>query len=344
MVTEGPITLAELHRLPLTRIAALASKPKKVAGLAELGIETVLDLLTTYPRTYIDRSRQEHIRDLLVGDQAMVIGEVVRISARRTRGRPPKTLVTAEVSDGTGYLRVTFFNQGWRERQLPVGTEAVFFGKVDVFQGRKQLANPVVDLIGDRTGRIVPLYAQSEKHKITTWDLASWVEAALHKCGPRGLADPLPDAYLDRFDFVDRAAALTGIHAPSSMDEIGQARRRLVFDELLRVQLALVQRKRALERTAKGIVHDTSGVLIGRFLDALAFPLTGAQRRVIDEIVGDLGRPHPMHRLLQGDVGAGKTLVAVAALLTAIEGGHQGALMAPTEVLAEQHFLGIRDL
>ncbi|MEZ5180034.1 MAG: ATP-dependent DNA helicase RecG [Acidimicrobiales bacterium] len=343
-MTEGPITLAELHRLPLTRIAALASKPKKVAGLAELGIETVLDLLTTYPRTYIDRSRQEHIRDLLVGDQAMVIGEVVRISARRTRGRPPKTLVTAEVSDGTGYLRVTFFNQGWRERQLPVGTEAVFFGKVDVFQGRKQLANPVVDLIGDRTGRIVPLYAQSEKHKITTWDLASWVEAALHKCGPRGLADPLPDAYLDRFDFVDRAAALTGIHAPSSMDEIGQARRRLVFDELLRVQLALVQRKRALERTAKGIVHDTSGVLIGRFLDALAFPLTGAQRRVIDEIVGDLGRPHPMHRLLQGDVGAGKTLVAVAALLTAIEGGHQGALMAPTEVLAEQHFLGIRDL
>ena len=343
-MTEGPITLAELHRLPLTRIAALASKPKKLAGLAELGIENVLDLLTTYPRTYIDRSRKENVRDLVVGDQAMVIGEVVRISSRRTRGRPPKTLVTAEVSDGTGYLRVTFFNQGWRERQLPVGTEAVFFGKVDVFQGRKQLANPVVDLIGDRTGRIVPLYAQSEKHKITTWDLASWVEAALHKCRPRGLADPLPGEYLDRFDFVDRAAALAGIHAPASMEEIVAARRRLVFDELLRVQLALVQRKRALERTAKGIVHDTSGVLLGRFLDVLAFPLTGAQQRVIAEIAADLGRPHPMHRLLQGDVGAGKTVVAVSALLTAIEGGYQGALMAPTEVLAEQHYLGIRDL
>jgi ATP-dependent DNA helicase RecG len=274
----------------------------------------------------------------------MVIAEVVRISSRRTRGRPPKTLVTAEVSDGTGYLRVTFFNQGWRERQIPVGTEAVFFGKVDVFQGRKQLANPVVDLIGDRTGRIVPLYAQSEKHKITTWDLASWVEAALRKCEPRGLDDPLPSSYLDRFDFVDRAAALTGIHAPSTMEEITAARRRLVFDELLRVQLALVLRKRALERTARGIEHDTSGVLVRRFFDALAFPLTGAQERVIHEITTDLGRPHPMHRLLQGDVGAGKTVVAVSALLTAIQGGHQGALMAPTEVLAEQHHLAIRDL
>jgi ATP-dependent DNA helicase RecG len=343
-MTEGPLTLAELDGLPITRIAAVASKPKKVAGLAELGIESVLDLLTTYPRTYIDRSRKENIRDLVVGDQAMVIAEVVRISSRRTRGRPPKTLVTAEVSDGTGYLRVTFFNQGWRERQIPVGTEAVFFGKVDVFQGRKQLANPVVDLIGDRTGRIVPLYAQSEKHKITTWDLASWVEAALRKCEPRGLDDPLPSSYLDRFDFVDRAAALTGIHAPSTMEEITAARRRLVFDELLRVQLALVLRKRALERTARGIEHDTSGVLVRRFFDALAFPLTGAQERVIHEITTDLGRPHPMHRLLQGDVGAGKTVVAVSALLTAIQGGHQGALMAPTEVLAEQHHLAIRDL
>jgi len=343
-VNDGPLTLDALRLLPLTRIEALASKPKKIESLGEMGIHDIFDLVTNYPRNYIDRSRQESIRDLQPEDQAMVIGEVVRISSRRTRGRPPKTLVTAEVTDGTGYLRVTFFNQGWRERQLPVGTEAVFFGKVDLFQGRRQLSNPVVDLIGDRTGRIVPLYAQSEKHKITTWDLGSWVESALRKCRQRGIADPLPDRYLDRFDFVDRTAALWGIHAPSSMGEITAARRRLVFDELLRVQLALVLRKRALERTAKGIPHDTSGDLLRQFLGALAFPLTGAQQRVIDEVIHDLGGPHPMHRLLQGDVGAGKTVVAVAALLTAIQGGHQGALMAPTEVLAEQHFLGLRDL
>jgi ATP-dependent DNA helicase RecG len=343
-MTDGPITYSELAAFPLTVIGALAAKPKKVAALTAMGIENVLDLVTTYPRRHLDRTRQEAIRDLLPGDEAMVIAEVARISVRRTKGRPPKVLLTAEVSDGSGYLRISFFNQGWRERQLPVGTEAVFFGKVDVFQGRKQMANPVVDLIGDRTGRIVPLYPQSEKLKVNSDDLAVGVRAALKKCEPRGLADPVPDAVRDRHGFPTRFAALSGYHAPAAWDDIAQARRRLVFDELLRVQLALVLRKRALERTAKGIVHDASGELVRRFHDALAFPLTGAQHRVIAEVVADLSGPHPMHRLLQGDVGSGKTVVAVSALLTAIQGGHQGALMAPTEVLAEQHFLGIRDL
>jgi len=336
-VSEGPITYGELAGYPLTAIGALKAKPKKAAAMAELDVENVLDLLTYYPRRYLDRSRQASIGDLEVGDEAMVIAEVARISARRTRGRPPKTLVTAEVSDGTGYLRVSFFNQGWRERQLPVGTEAVFFGKVDVFQGRKQLSNPVVDLIGgNRTGRIVPLYAQSEKHRITTWEIGSWVEAALAKCAPRSIADPVPTEVLSRFDLTDRARALTAIHVPESMADVDAARRRLVFDELLRVQLALVLRKRALERTAQGISH-TSDSLVKVFRETLGFELTGAQERVIAEVAADLAGPHPMHRLLQGDVGSGKTVVAVAALLTAVGGGFQGALMAPTEVLAEQH-------
>ncbi|MCU1454516.1 MAG: recG [Acidimicrobiales bacterium] len=339
-----PISYAELDELSVTEIAAVRAKAKKVPGLAEMGVTTVLDLVTTYPRRYLDRTRQEAIRDLRVGVEAMVIAKVARIATRRTRGRPPKTLVTADVTDGHGFLRITFFNQGWRERQLPAGTEAVFFGKVDSFQGRLQMNSPVVDLIGDKTGRIVPLYAQSEKHRITTWDIGGWVEAALEKCRARGLAEPLPDAVLDRFDFIDRTAALRGIHLPSSMTEVTEARRRLVFDELLRVQLALVLRKRALERIAQGIRHDVSGELVGRFHERLPFGLTGAQRRTIDEIKADLAGPHPMHRLLQGDVGSGKTVVAVSALLTAVQGGHQGALMAPTEVLAEQHFSGIREL
>ena len=132
------------------------------------------------------------------------------------------------------------------------------------------------------------------------------------------------------------------IHAPESIAEKEQARRRLAFDELLRVQLALVMRKRAMERESVGIRHDVDGELVRRFHDALSFPLTAAQRRVIAEIDVDLAAPHPMHRLLQGDVGSGKTVVAVTALLAAVEGGHQGALMAPTEVLAEQHAASVR--
>ena len=170
------------------------------------------------------------------------------------------------------------------------------------------------------------------------------MHSALAKTERRGIAEPLPPDIVRRLGLVHRSDALWHIHRPETMRQIDTARRRLVFDELLRVQLALVLRKRALERTARGIEHDTSGELVGRFLDALAFPLTGAQQRVIGEIAADLGGPHPMHRLLQGDVGAGKTVVAVAALLAAVQGGHQGALMAPTEVLAEQHFAGIREL
>jgi ATP-dependent DNA helicase RecG len=343
-MTDEPLTYADLAGFGLQRIGALAAHPAKIAKLEELGITNVLDLVTTYPRRHIDRSRQELIRDLLPGDQAMVVAKVARISSRRTKGRPPKTLVTAEVGDGSGYLKVSFFNQGWREKQLPPGTEAVFFGKVDTFQGRKQMANPVVDFIGDKTGRIIPLYPQSDKPRITSEDVASWIRTALDKTRVRGLAEPLPERYRERWDLVDRTAALRGIHAPDAMTEVTTARTRLVFDELLRVQLALVLRKRALERTAKGIEHAGPGRLVSAFHDRLSFGLTGAQARVITEIDADLRGPHPMHRLLQGDVGAGKTVVAVSALLTAIEGGHQGALMAPTEVLAEQHFLGVRAL
>jgi ATP-dependent DNA helicase RecG len=344
-VSDAPITYADLAAFPLTSIAALAKKPAAVHDkLAEWGIESVLDLLTTYPRRHIDRSKERTIRDLLPDDQAMVVGTVARISSRRTRGRPPKVLVTAEVGDGSGFLRVNFFNQGWRERQLVPGTQAVFFGKVDTFQGRKQMSNPVVDLIGDQTGRIIALYPQSDKPKIESKDIESWVHVALTKTERRGIAEPLPPDVVKRLGVVSRRDALWWFHRPDAWFEIERARTRLVFDELLRVQLALVLRKRALERTARGIEHDTSGELVRRFHDALAFPLTGAQRRVIDEITTDLGSRHPMHRLLQGDVGAGKTVVAVSALLTAVQGGHQGALMAPTEVLAEQHHLGIKAL
>ena len=334
-----PRTLAKLAEIPVTELKGVGAA--KAASLAELDIHSVLDLLTTYPRRYIDRSRQARIADLGEGDEAMILVRVQSISIRRTRNR--RTMVNATVSDGDRTLKVSFFNQPWRERQLPPGTNTILFGKLERFGGRLQMTNPVVDLVGDRTGRIIPVYPQSEKARIMSWDLARFMDEVLERAGD--FAEPVAAGVRDRFDLVDRTTAFRAIHAPDTLAAAERARRRLVFDELLRVQLALVQRKRRLEATSPGIAHDTTSLAqLDRFLAQLPFPLTGAQKRVIDEIVADLGRPHPMHRLLQGDVGAGKTVIAVATLLVAIEGGHQGALMAPTSVLAEQHWLGIRDL
>jgi ATP-dependent DNA helicase RecG len=330
--------LAQLAAIPATELKGVG--PRKAEGLAQIGITTVLDLLLHYPRRYIDRTNQAAIGDLAVGEEAMVLVTVKRVETIRARSR--KTFVQADVTDGTGWLRCTFFNQPWRAKQLRADTQAVIFGKVDLFRGRRQMTNPVVDLVGNRTGRIVPVYPQSEKSGVSTWDLGDWVEEALGRAGD--FAEPVPREILDRFDLIDRSAALHGIHLPDSVEEWQVARRRLVLDELLRIQVALVRRKRELERSAVGVEHVIEGELVPRFHGRLPFPLTAAQARVMAEIAADLARPVPMHRLLQGDVGSGKTVVAVTALLVAVQGGHQGALMAPTEVLAEQHHLGVREL
>jgi ATP-dependent DNA helicase RecG len=309
--------------------------PKKVAALAEVGVESVLELLTTYPRRWVDRTEEARVIDLEPGREALVLVTVRSVAKRPTRNR--RTMVTAQVGDGSGRMSAVFFNQPWRERQLQPGMTVALFGRADTYRGSLQMTNPVVDLIGDRTGRIVPIYPQSEKADLNTWEIAGWVESALERCTARGLADPVPAEVLDRLHLIGRQQALFGIHAPETMAQKEEARRRLAFDELLRVQLVLVLRKQALEREAKGIRHDTSGALVARFHGRLPFELTADQRAVIGEIEADLVGPHPMHRLLQGDVGSGKTVVAVSALLTAVQGGHQGAFMAPTEVLAEQH-------
>jgi ATP-dependent DNA helicase RecG len=333
--------LAQLAELPITTLKGIG--PKHAASLTSaFEIHTVLDLLTHYPRRYVDRTNQRRISDLRPGDEAMVLATVKRISARRTRGRPPKVMVTADVTDESGYLKVTFFNQGWRERQLSPGTACVLFGKVDDFRGRLQMTNPVVDLVGDRTGRIIAMYPQSEKERITTWDLSRWMTEVLERSGT--FAEPVPAEVLAPHHLIDRTRAFTDIHLPATIEDAHRARARLVFDELLRVQLALVRRKRQLERTAVGVSHDTSGDLLDRFRTSLPFALTAAQERVIGELDVDLAASHPMHRLLQGDVGAGKTLVAVHALLVAVHDGRQGALMAPTEVLAEQHAGAVAEL
>jgi ATP-dependent DNA helicase RecG len=328
-----PLTVGELASKPVSVLRGVGVK--RSSGLADMGIESVLDLLTHYPRRYVDRSNEARVRDLVAGQEATVLVRVRSVSKRATRNR--RTMVNVEVGDDSGRLSVVFFNQPWRERQLAVDTSIALFGKVDSYRGGLQMTNPVVDLIGDRTGRVVPMYPQSEKSGLYTWELAGFIEEALARCLPRGIADPVPGAMVARLALMDRDRALRTIHAPTSIAEAHGARQRLVFDELLRVQLTLVLRKRATERDSEGICHVVGGELVDRFHAQLPFALTDAQRRVIDEIGADLAAPLPMHRLLQGDVGAGKTVVAITAMLAAVQGGHQGALMAPTEVLAEQH-------
>ncbi len=406
--------LGQLAELPVSVLRGVGTTAER--DLAELGIESVLDLITHYPRQgrYIDGTRLVAIADLDPGSKASVLGRVVRVGRPssgygRGRRRSP-TRVELEVADDTGQIQVVFFNQSWRARQLPVGTVALFFGPVGSYRGAMQLNSPTAEVLqsaddpdradidradidrdddpersdaersdaersdaersdaersddtdrvgeagthlrdpvsGGRSGRVFPVYPLTERAKLTSARISRYVAEALDRAGP--FADPLPERFRAGGGLLDRTAAFNLIHRPATMDETEPARRRLAFDELFRLQLALVLRKDRLQEDARGIRHviahdDGRPTLVDRFVAGLGFELTGAQRRAMAVIADDLVGPLPMHRLLQGDVGSGKTVVAVAALLVAVEGGHQGALMAPTEVLAEQHAAGVRAL
>ena len=339
-MADAPLTLRDLARIDIGNIKGIGDKRRE--SLNDFGIANVLDLLTTYPRRYVDRTNEAHVGELVEGMESLVLVRVRNVRKVPLRNR--RSMVSATVYDDTGSLGLTFFNQPWRERQLKTDAEIAVFGRPESFRGKLQMTNPVVDIIGDKTGRIVPIYPQSEKVNLSTWEIAGWVRNALERAAPRTIGDPLPANLRDRLGLIDRHSALNSIHFPESIVEKEKARERLAFDELLRVQLVLVGRKRSFERNNKGIRHIVDGGMQAHFVAALPFPLTGAQRRVIDEINADLVKPAPMHRLLQGDVGSGKTVVAVAAMLAAVEGGHQAALMAPTEVLAEQHHSGVQRL
>ena len=334
------VTLARLAELPVTELKGVG--PDRAEALNDaFGVETVLDLVTHYPRRHLDLTKMTTIRDARIDLQTWVFGEVVSSHVVRAHGRV-KARLELRIKDETGFMKITFFNQPWRQRQFPDGTEALFFGKVTAFKGSKSMSPMEVDLLGEPELGIRPIYPQSDKRRLYSKDLRGWVKSALNRA--QEFIDPVPSAVLDRFDFVNRTAAFNGYHNPETWQEVDEARRRLVFDELFRIQLALVLRKRTLERRSAGIAHEVGGELVRRFHEQLPYELTNAQNKVIAEIERDLASIHPMHRLLQGDVGAGKTVVAVSALLVAVEGGMQGALMAPTEVLAEQHAISVRAL
>jgi ATP-dependent DNA helicase RecG len=336
-------------------------KPRKAEQLREWGVDSVLDLLTTFPRRYIDRTVKADVSGLEVGSEAAILAEVQRVRSSGGYNRNRRAPVTVVVRDDTGTMDVVFFNQPWRTKQLREGTEAIFWGKVGDYKGTRQMVNPVVDVVAGvdepvvgrqrRTLRILPVYPASAKAGLTSWEIGTFIEEALERAGE--FLDPLAGEWRTSLDLWDRTAAMQAVHGPESMDVIAPARRRLIFDELFRLQLALVLRRRAFEHNARALRHEVSpreitggvsGTLVARFLAALPFELTKAQRQALAVIVADLAGPFPMHRLLQGDVGSGKTVVALAALLGAVQSGHQGALMVPTEVLAEQHSVAVRQM
>ena len=360
MTERSPRRLRQLGDIAVDQLRHVGEK--RTAALAGIGIATVFDLVTIYPRRYIDRTRRAELSDLAVGEEAAVFATVRTVSSRRSQ--TGKNMVEVVVEDAGDTMRATFFNQPWRTKQLSEGVQAIFFGKLSDYRGARQMTNPVVDVIVGPTGEerdpskvgvVVPIYPASGKAGLTSWELGGFIDESLRRAGP--LLDPLPEWVRTELDLIDREASLWGIHLPASMDAVAPARRRLIFDEFLRLQLLLALRRRRQEASAVGVSHPlsdddldvapgtpvaASDSLVRQFLAGHRFALTGAQRRVLGEVAHDLRGARPMHRLLQGDVGAGKTVVALTALLAAIDGGRQGAIMAPTEVLAEQHVASIR--
>ena len=298
--------------------------------LQRLGLERVGDLLGHRPFRYEVPVPERRIADLRADEDVAIAGEVLRVSKRR-RGR--LQMLTARIDDGTATVSATWFNQPWLERQLQPGTRVRLRGR----QGRYGFDVRSFDIgEGEATADFAPVYPASEE--ITAKKLRELVGAAL----PRRFLDPLPAKLRQAEGLPPRADALWALHRPRSLAEAEAGRRRLAFDELLLLQIAIARRRREHEAEVAPELAQPGGLAV-RYREVLPFELTEHQERAIAEIDRDLQRTVPMQRLLQGDVGSGKTVVALYALLRAVESGKQGALMAPTETLAEQHFLTLEE-
>jgi len=319
--------------------------PARARSLDRLGITTVGDLLTHYPRRYFDRSATVPIGRARPGTEVTVLGEVLTSGDRRTR--TGGSLLTVSLGDDSGVLFCVWFNQKYLKNQFRPGRKVMASGLVQRHQGRLQLAHPDFEILDDpsdmagaegapaglHTGRLVPVYG------LTAGVGQHWLRALVHQSLEK-LADQtpeiLPPEIARRRALPSRAQALRDIHFPADQRALHEARRRLVYEELFTVQLLMALRREHDHRQA-GLKLEKPGDLTRRLVESLPFPLTRAQRRVSAEILTDLRSGRAMHRLLQGDVGSGKTLVALIAALFVVEQGYQAVVMAPTEVLALQH-------
>lgn len=315
---------------PITKAKGIGAK--RAALLARLGLKTIEDLLLFFPRRLEDRTRFSTIGSLREGMEVCVRGTVHVIQKVRTNRK--MTLVKASIGDGTGFLSVVWFNQPWVVDQIKRGATIDLFGRVERNYGEMQLRSPVWESegVGVEIGRWVPVYPATEG--ITVRYIRSLVHRNLDNCLP-AIQETLPKEMRTRFGLMRRRAAVETIHRPEDPAAFERARQSLAFEEFFLLQLGLLQSS----RSEAGRAHSVNDGLLNSFFAGLPFSLTRSQRAAIDEILSDLSRPIRMMRLLQGDVGSGKTLVALAAALAAIDGGCQVAYMAPTEILAEQHAL-----
>ncbi|MDQ3793608.1 MAG: ATP-dependent DNA helicase RecG [Actinomycetota bacterium] len=318
--------------------------PRIEATLQDLGVSSLADMVSHYPSRHEDLSNVKSISDLRVGEKATVVARVVstRPVGRPVRGRSPG--FSAQLYDGTGYLPATVWGRGWLLKGLVPDTRVVVSGEVQRRYGIQLAAKSIEvieeDLDGDtgpHAGRFVPVYPVNKGFQARR--MRTLIHRALDAAGR--VLDPLPAEILVRHDLPNLHDAIHEVHFPTDKARLSAAMRRLIFHELFLIQTGLAARKMRLEATELGATHTGDGSLLNPFLRELPFGLTAAQERVITEVLADMRSERPMRRLLQGDVGSGKTVVAVAALLTAVESGGQGAIMAPTEVLAEQHYLSV---
>jgi ATP-dependent DNA helicase RecG len=327
----------------------LAAAPGVSAALAKMleeafGYRTVRDLLEHYPRRYLTRGELTDLAHAKKGAEVTLVG-TVRNQAKKMPRRNLRIL-EVRVSDESGAWVCTWFNQPWHGQRLTVGTVAAFSGRLAWKAGRLQMANPGYEVLreGDDpeefANEIIPVYPATKE--VSSGRLRRAVGVLLDSFGD--VPDFVPGPLRRAHRLPERAAALAAIHRPAERGAAARARDRLVYDELFVLQVGLALRRRALDAGQRGQPLQTDGDLTKRLLASLPFQLTGAQSRALTEIGGDLTRTRPMHRLLQGEVGSGKTIVSLWTLLCAVQSGFQGALMAPTEVLADQHGINLRAL
>ena len=337
-------------------MAQLESKVSAVVGdrtakvlETTFGIKSVGDLMRHYPRRYMVRGELSDISALHEGDETTILAQVYSASTRPMRGRKGSMLEVV-VTDGTDKLSLTFFNQAWREKDLKVGRQGLFAGKVGVFNNKKQLSHPDYEMIPDGSdvdsavqdfaGKYLPVYPASAK--LPSWKISQCAQLAIGSL--EEIKDFLPETIREKHNYPSLHQALVQLHQPADLDHAEISRERLTYDEAFLLQSLLVMRRIELKKLNSTSRKRITGGLLDAFDASLPFELTAGQVAVSKEIESDLAQSHPMHRLLQGEVGSGKTIVALRAMLAVVDSGGQAALLAPTEVLAAQHLRTIQKL
>ncbi len=321
--------------------------PKKAEMLKKMGIHTVYDLLTWYPRAYEDQSSLTAMADLRVGEKASVSGVIMNL-AEKQAGRRNMRILSAMVSDGTGFLQVTWFNQKYLKQRLKAGTRLFLTGKISYAYGGQgnyamsQISSFQIleeDEVAESSCGILPIYRATER--LGQKFFRQMIQKLLEDMGE--VPEIIPAGIASRYHLMPRMAAFRNIHFPENGRAVKEARNRLAFEELFLIQCGLMMLKKRSREGKQGVRHLPASRLMHAVEESLPFVLTDDQKKVWEAIQRDMESPVPMRRLVQGDVGSGKTAIALLALVKTVENGCQGALMAPTEILAEQHYQGFRE-